>query len=191
MMISWLASLMVFSGCSREDLYAQSSFTENVSEAYADCNESEIRFLAGKHNIQTAFKNCGSNNFIDTAWAPDGEKLHFRVTNGSYLLNANDKTIATVPTEVPTSDSAWLHADLLAMPLIPEEGEQDMRMALYNLSASTINVVRMPTTAVRDVQPWGDGQQVLMLATTQDDEAMRPYRFDPATSELTLSLIHI
>ena len=105
-----LATILLATGCSREDLYAQSSFTENVSEAYAECNESEIRFLASKHNIQTAFKKCGSNNFIDTTWAPDGEKLYFHVANGAYILNADDKTIAAVPSEVPTSDSAWLPA---------------------------------------------------------------------------------
>lgn len=182
----WLAAMLVTAGCSREDLYAQSTFTENVSAAYADCNESEIRFLTGKHNIQTAFGRCGSNNFIDTAWSPDGSKLHFRVTNGSFILNADDKTISTVPTEVPTADSAWLHADLVAMPLIPEEGKasDEMRMALYNLSANTLNLVGLPATKVKDVQAWGDGKQLLMLATTTEDSVMRPYRFDPDTSEL-------
>ncbi|MFT4979963.1 MAG: hypothetical protein ACI8S6_005875 [Myxococcota bacterium] len=184
MKILWLAALVAVTGCSREDLYAQSSFTDNVSEAYADCSESEIRFLAGKHNIQTAFRNCGSNNFIDTAWAPDGEKIHFRVTNGSYLLHAEDKTIAPIPTEVPVSDSAWLHADLLAMPLIPAIDGVQMRMALYNLSANTLNIVGLPATSVLDLQPWGDGQQLLLLATTAQDPVQRPYRFDPSTSEL-------
>jgi len=179
-----IAALIALSGCSREDLYAQSSFTENVSEAYADCNDSEIRFLAGKHNIKMAFKNCGSNNFIDAAWAPDGEKLHFRVTNGSFLLRPEGSTIATVPTEVPTADSMWLHKDLVVMPLIPEEGADEMRMALYNLSANTLNIVDLPTTKVRDLQPWGDDQRVLLLAETKADPTMRPYRFDPSTSEL-------
>ena len=179
-----LATILLAAGCSREDLYAQSSFTENVSEAYAECNESEIRFLASKHNIQTAFRKCGSNNFIDTTWAPDGERLYFRVTNGAYILSAEDKTIQTIPSEVPTSDSTWLHADLLAMPLIPKEGGTLMRMALYNLSASTLNTVSLPATQVKDLQPWGDGQQILMLAATADDPVMRPYRFDPSTSEL-------
>lgn len=184
--MKWLMfSVLAVLGCNREDLYSRPSFTENVSEAYADCNESEIRFLTGKHNIQTAFRNCGSNNFIDVSWSPDGARLHFRVTNGSYILNAEDKTIAPVPTEVSTADSTWLHQDLLVMPLIPEEGESTLRMAMYNLSAGTLNVVALPATQVRDLQPWGDEQTVLLLATTEQDTEFRPYRFDPSTSELT------
>ena len=179
-----LAPFLILTACSRDDLYAESSFTDNVAEAFADCNPSEIRFLAGKHAIQTAFRNCGSNNFGDVSWSPDGIRLHFRVVNGSYLLNAEDKTITTVPTEAPTADSAWLHKELLAMPLLPEEGADYPRLALYNLPGNALDISPLPITDPLDMQPWGDGEQLLMLGTS-DDGTQRPYRFNPTDDSIS------
>ncbi|MDG1481622.1 MAG: hypothetical protein P8R54_18655 [Myxococcota bacterium] len=175
--------LFILAACSRDDLYAETSFTDNVAEAFADCNPSEIRFLAGKHAIQTAFRNCGSNTFGDVSWSPDGVRLHFRVVNGSYLLNAEDKTITTVPTEVPTADSAWLHKELIAMPLQPAEGETLPRLVQYNLSANTIDISPLPVNNPQDLQTWGDGESLLMLATGEDG-TQRPYRFNPADDSI-------
>ncbi|MEL6344962.1 MAG: hypothetical protein AAFV53_17725 [Myxococcota bacterium] len=171
---------LVVSGCSRDDLYAESTFTENVAEAYAECNASEIRFLASKHNIQTAFRNCGSNNFSDVAWSPDGVWLHFRTANNSAVLNAEDKTIGALPTEPPTADAAWLNKELVAMPLGPKEGGDTPRLALYNLAGLNLNVVNLPLEDVQDLQPWGDGEQLLMVAVGADG-VKRPYRFNPST----------
>ena len=176
--------LFILAACSRDDLYAESSFSDNVEQAFADCNPSEIRFLAGKHAIQTAFRNCGSNNFGDVSWSPDGVRLHFRVTNGSYLLNAEDKTITTVPTESPTADSAWMHKDLLALPIQPAEGEDNYRIALYNLSGNTLNISPITVSNPQDLQPWGDGEHLLMLAIG-DDGQQRPYRFNPSDNSVT------
>ncbi len=179
-----ILTLIVLQGCSRDDLYSESTFTENVAEAFADCNASEIRFLASKHSIQTAFRNCGSNNFADVAWAPDGVHLVFRVTSGAYLLNAETKTISTIPTEVPTADSAWLSAELLALPLQPAEGAQHARIALYNLTSSALTISDLTVDDPQDLQPWGDGEQLLMLAVREDGTRW-PYRFNPASGELT------
>ena len=176
--------LFILAACSRDDLYAETSFTDNVAEAFADCNPSEIRFLAGKHAIQTAFRNCGSNTFGDVSWSPDGVRLHFRVVNGSYLLNAEDKTITTVPTEVPTADSAWLHKELIAMPLQPAEGETFPRLVQYNLSANTIDISPLPVHNPQDLQTWGDGEHLLMLATGEDG-IQRPYKFNPADDSIS------
>jgi hypothetical protein len=179
-----LAPLLILAACSRDDLYSESSFTDNVAEAFADCNPSEIRFLAGKHAIQTAFRNCGSNNFGDVSWAPDGIHLHFRVVNGSYLLNAEDKTITTVPTEAPTADSAWLHKEMVAMPLLPEKEAKYPRLAVYNLPTNILDISLLEVTEPLDLQPWGDREQVLMLGTGEDG-IQRPYRFN--TTDKTIS----
>jgi hypothetical protein len=182
--------LLTLAACSRDDLYAESSFTDNVAEAFADCDPSEIRFLAGKHAIQTAFRNCGSNNFGDVAWSPDGVRLHFRVVNGSYLLNAEDKTITTVPTEPPTSDAAWLHKELLAMPLQPAEGETHPRLAQYNIAANTLDISPLPVDNPQDLQPWGDGEHLLLLGTGEDG-VQRPYRFSPADDSISRAFTFI
>ena len=51
--------LLALVACDRDAMYEQNTFSQNVYEAYDECDDAEIRFLSAKHNIQTAFDNCG------------------------------------------------------------------------------------------------------------------------------------
>ncbi|RME28262.1 MAG: hypothetical protein D6798_02795, partial [Deltaproteobacteria bacterium] len=172
--------------CSREDLYGGQTFTQTVAQAYADCNESEIRFLASKQGLQTVFDNCGSNNFAAFSWSPDGRWLYFELTHGGYILDGETKDILTVPTEAPVARAAWLRPDLLAIPLGPPEGATDDhgRIALLNRSAGTLDELKVPLSALRDLQP--DGQDGLVLTGLDDQGRRRIRRIDVATGALTV-----
>ena len=122
-----LLAVAALPGCDRADLYGGNSFTENVQAAYADCSEAEIRFLASKNGIQTAFENCGSNRFSMFTWSPDGRYLYFQLTTGGYVLDGQEKTITSLPTPPPVANAVWLRSDLLVIPLGPKDPAEDVK----------------------------------------------------------------
>lgn len=176
-----LGSTLLLSACSREDLYGGQTFTQTVAQAYADCNDGEIRFLASKQGIQTAFAECGSNKFAHKAWSPDGRYLYFQLTHGGYIMDGETKDLVTVPTETPVEGAAWLSADRLAVPLAPPEGATTPynRVVVYNRAANTLDELQMQLSEVRDLQPGPDGG---LLLTGLDASGKRSaWSFDAAT----------
>ncbi|NOY26488.1 MAG: hypothetical protein GXP62_11500, partial [Oligoflexia bacterium] len=168
-----MTAALLFSGCSREDIYGGQTFTQTVAQAYADCNESEIRFLAGKEGIQTAFANCGSNHFANISWSPSGRYLYFQLTHGGHVMDGEDKTIITVPTEMPIANAAWLGDDLLAVPLGPAQDATSPtdRIILFNRSAKTLNEINVPLQEIRDLQAGADDSHLIL--TGLDDQGLR------------------
>ncbi len=183
-----LSLFTVFSGCSRESMYDDGSFTQNVSDAFADCSEGEIRFLSGKHNIQTAFRRCGSNNFGHYRWAPDGVHLYFTLTHGAHIMNGLKKTITVVPTEEPSHGAGWLTRDILAVPLPPEAGDERHRVVLYNRAANTIHTLHLSVKSPQDLQAWDDKGSTVLMTAIGKDGARRPYSLDTATGEISRAL---
>ncbi|MCK6506190.1 hypothetical protein L6R53_22905 [Myxococcota bacterium] len=177
-----LIALLLLGGCSREEFHGGQTLTQTIAQAYADCNESEIRFLAGKQGMQTAFGNCGSNNFAHMSWSPNGRWLYFQLTHGGHLMDGEDKTILTVPTETPVANAAWLRDDLLAIPLGPaKDATSDKgRIALYNRTASTLDEVALDLTTPRDLQP-GPTEGSLLLTGLDAAGARKVVVLDTAT----------
>lgn len=185
-LLGLLPAAVALPACSREDIYGGQTFTQTVAQAYADCNESEIRFLASKQGLQTAFDNCGSNKFAHAVWSPSGRYLYFQLTHGGHILDGEDKTIVTVPTETPVGRAAWLRDDLLAVPLGPAEGSTTShgRVALLNRSAGTLDELRVPLADLAQLQPWTDDRHLLL--TGVDDQGQRLVRvLETATGELS------
>ena len=183
-----LSLVFVLGGCSRESMYDDGSFTQNVSDAFAPCNEGEIRFLSGKHNIQTAFRRCGSNKFAHFQWSPDGVHLSFQLTHGAHIMNGLEKTITVVPTETPSHGAGWLTKDILAVPLGPAEDDTRYRVVIYNRAANTMHTLPLDVKEPRHLQAWdGKGGKVLMTAVGEDGQR-RPYTLDTATGTLSRAL---
>jgi len=183
------SGLFVVANCSREDLYGDATFTDNVEAAYQDCDPNEITFLASKHNIQTAFDNCGSNKFAHISWSPDGRYLYFQLTHGGHILDGETKDIITLPTEVPIAGAAWMRNDLLVVPVGPslEDPEGPDRLVFYNRAANTLHAVALDQTEPRDLASAGDGDRVYFTALDADG-ARTVYVADPATSEVSPAL---
>mgnify|MGYP000751580301 CR=1 FL=1 len=186
-------------GCDRDDLYGESTFSQNVAEAYAECNAGEITFLTGKHALNTAFKPCGSNKFAAATFAPDGMLLYFQLTHGGHILVMETGDIETIPTETPVGGATWIRDNYLAIPLAPSgavelgsseeeahkraaEATGAWRLALYDRGTAALELVDLEVTAPKDLQHAGVGTQIAMTAL---DEAgvRRAYTYDPLTNE--------
>jgi hypothetical protein len=168
-----LALALTLPACSRDDVYGGSTFTDNVAEAYAECSSAEIEFLAAKHSLQLAFDECGSNKFAEVDWSPDGRLLYFQLTHGGHVLDAENKTIEAVPTEGPGAGAVWVRDGLLAVPLKPAdaaantdgtEASDAWRIAWYDRTARTLETVPLTVAEPRDLQPAGDGDDLIFTA---------------------------
>lgn len=197
---SALAALTVaLAACDRDDIYGESTFSQNVAEAYAECDAGEIQFLTGKHALSLAFKPCGSNKFSAATWSPDGSLLYFQLTHGGHILVGETGDIETIPTETPVGPAAWLRDDYLAIPLAPSgtvelgsseevahkqaaQAEGPWRLALYNRASQAMELVELPVKSPQDLQRSGIGSQLAMTAVG-DDGIRRAYTYDPLTGE--------
>ncbi len=178
-----LVSLLL--GCDRDALVAERSFTQDVAAAYAECNEAEIRFLAARNGIQTAFANCGSNDFVHFSWSPDGIHLYFQLPFSAALLDGEKKTIQKLPTEVPVGDVAWLSADLLVMPLAPKQEGGTLRLALWHRTQNTLQELPTPLVEVADVEPTGATDAAWLLGRTTAEGPWRAFRADFTEGRVT------
>jgi hypothetical protein len=169
-------SASLLAGCDRDSLYTENRFSDNVYLAYEECSESEIRFLTAKHNLQTAFEPCGSNNFVEFAWAPDGIQLYFQLPMSAHIMNGEDKSIGVVPTEVPSGDVAWLASDLLVLPLSPETEAGKPRLVLFDRVQASLQTLELSPTEPQDLQSAGARDKVYFTAL--DGGQRRPFLAD-------------
>lgn len=168
LMVLGLAAL---TACDRDALYAENTLSDNVYEAYAECSPDEISFLAAKHNIQTAFENCGSNNFVHFAWAPDGIQLYFQLPMSAHIMNAEDKSAGTMPTEVPSDGVAWLARELLVLPLGPAEGKTQDRLVLFDRVQASMQTLSLEVKSPKHLQSGGARDKVYF--TAEDGSGVR------------------
>ncbi|MBW1878601.1 MAG: hypothetical protein JRJ84_09595, partial [Deltaproteobacteria bacterium] len=159
---------LLASGCNNDPTRA--SFSENVGEAFAECNPAEIRFLAGKHNFMTAFEPCGSNNFQHYAWSPSGTHLYFQLTHTGLVMDADaeDKRTITLPTETPVGPAAWLNNARVAVPVGPAEGETELRIAVFDKDQATLMHHRVPDLEQMDSLQVGATPSQLLFTAIRD-----------------------
>ncbi len=165
-------------GCDRDAIYEQKSTASSIQEVWKDCDPAEISFLTARHGIQTAFENCGANPFEHFAWSPDGIYIYFQLTYIGYVMNAEEKTIYELPTELPAHNATWLANDLLVIPEGTSETRKHPRLALYNRSDESVSYVDLTDlTLPAELQPSGKTDQVLFTATAKGGERSA-YRAD-------------
>lgn len=173
------ALLAGLAGCDRDALYNDRSVSDAIYESYASCSESEIRWLTGKHNIQTVFDKCGSNNFGGFAWSPDGIHLYFQLPFTGHIINGEAKTITGLPFENPIGQVAWLDKDRVVLPLGPEEGGEVNRIVVYDRARNTVITKPLDLPRPDDLQHAGDGRTVYVVSTAEGG-ARKVHRVDPA-----------
>jgi hypothetical protein len=178
-----LLPLALLGACEDEE-FGEASFYENVYDAYADCNASEIRFLKGKQNLNLAFAECGSNNFGSFSWSPSGIHLYFQVTHAGHVLNGEDKTITTVPTPLPVSNGVWLDADRILFLLPHQEADvPGQRLGVYDHRKATLKAVDTELVEPAMLQLGPDAQHAYVTAL--DPQGLRrPYMVDITTGAL-------
>ena len=118
----------------------EESFYENVGSAFDECRPGEVKFLAAKHNFMAAFEPCGSNNFKDFAWSPDGAWLYFQLPQTHHIMHAAvpTKNTSAVPTDPATAPAAWLDSNRIAIPVAPLEGTTDPRIQVFDKTQMTV-----------------------------------------------------
>jgi hypothetical protein len=180
--LALLLPLLALTACEEEN-FGDASFYENVYDAYADCRESEIRFLKGKQGISTAFAECGSNNFGSFSWSPTGIHAYFQVTHAGHILNGEDKTIATVPTPLPVANGVWLDGERVLL-LIPHQDVDipGQRLAIYDHRKATMTAVDTLLEQPALLQLGADAQHAFVTAL-DDQGQRRPYQLDITTGQ--------
>lgn len=175
--MAWILTLLL--GCYDPTV---GTLPDNVGQAFAPCQESEIRFLATKHNFQLSFEPCGNNNFVAYSWSPDGANLYFQLGTTGYVMNAaaENKQTLTVPTPSPIGMADWVTSRRLALPVGPEEAGGKNRIAVYDLDQKSVFYRELDVPGVDRVLASGDPSQLLIVTgppqeakVTDDAEAAR------------------
>jgi len=164
----------------------EASLADNVGASFAPCNPAEIRFLAAKHNVMTAFDPCGNNQFQSFAWSPDGRRLYFELVMVSHVMEAEseDKAILTVPTQSAIGPATWLDGSRLVLPVAPAEGGEHNRVVVFDVDQRSLYEHPLPGfTDVLAMQRAASPQHVLLLATSAAGER-RIHRMDLADGSL-------
>ncbi len=164
-----VSGLLVGTAC--EDP-TQATLAENVGSAFAPCNESEIKYLASKHNFMLSFRACANNNFEQYAWSPDGRLLYFQLVMTGYVMDAekDNKPTTAVPVPTPMGPATWSTASRLVLPVGPSaEAEQPApnRLAAYEARQGLVFYVDLTLGfgAVEELQRGDDASSVYALAT--------------------------
>ena len=176
-------SAVALSGC----LIGGSNFSDDVAMAYEECRPGEIAFLTSKHGMQTVFDRCGSNNFNNFAWAPDGIHLYFRVTLAGHVLNGERKTIQTINAPGALANGHWLDNNRIVLLLPPPKGEEGVTVSVYDRSKDKFTGIRAELKEPKDVYAGGSPQTIL-LTDLDTNGVRRPYRVNITTGEITRAL---
>jgi len=182
-----VAGLIAGTGC--EDP-TQATLSENVGSAFAPCNESEIKYLASKHNFMLSFRACANNNFEQYAWSPDGRLLYFQLVLTSYVMDAelDNKATKAVPAPTPIGPATWTTASRLLLPVGPSgEAEKPApnRIAAYEARQGLVFYVDLPLGFgdVQELQRGNDPASVYALATWKGERTV--WSVDTSTGEVT------
>ncbi|MEZ4316569.1 MAG: hypothetical protein R3F61_03675 [Myxococcota bacterium] len=153
---------------------------DNVGAAFAPCQESEIKFLATKHNFQLAFEPCGSNNFVAFEWSPDGRQLYFQLGETGYVMEADSATrqTTTVPTPSPIGSAAWISSTRLALPVGPDAAEGSNRIAVFDIAQKSVFYRDVAKPRIPIVLRSERPGEVLLVVADGDDAPRHLLRMD-------------
>lgn len=182
---------LLLSACDCKDDPTAGSLAQNVGESFSTCNDKEIKFLAGKHNLQLAFRPCGNNTFSAYRWSPDGTRLYFQLVLSAYVMDADapNKATTTLPVASPTGEAAWLTAERLVVPVVPDENSTAPRMAMLDMPRRSEGQQQPPAVQLAfhpleglitpsNLQLGDSSSELLFTARTEKDGPLDVYRLD-------------
>ena len=174
-----------------DDEVAKPGSTFDASEVFQPCIETELKSRAKEYAMQLIFEPCGSNRFLDFSWAPDGLQLYYELPGRAMILNADTSRISTIEDNVPHGPGAWLHEDLLLVPISAEstvpkstKPPTQSRIGVFNQLAELQATHTIDIGLPRDLQPWNDGARILLTGISPEDGLRYPYIFDPQGGHL-------
>lgn len=183
-----MSLLALLAACSYDPTVG--TLPDNVGAAFAPCQESEIRFLSTKHNLQSVFEPCGNNNFGAFSWSPDGTRVYFQLGQTGYVMDAEaeNKQTTTVPTPSPIGGAAWLNANQLALPVGPAEEEGSNRVAVFDLSQKSVYYRDLPFAGAPDIHRSNTAGFAWLVVNDGEGTPNRLKQMDLADGALTDAL---
>ncbi len=190
-MSRWLL-LALLAGCDWRPGAQRTNLAQNVGESFATCNETEIKFLAAKHNVQLVFRPCGNNAFASYSWAPDGLKIYFQLVLSAYVMDADaaNKATTSLPLPTPTGEGIWMSTSRVVVPVHGDHKKDPVRLAMFQLPGAPdefglsttpgqLNYHPLPgLTGVGQLQRGDSPTELFFTARVSDDSPLSIYRID-------------
>lgn len=171
-----IASLLTLAGCDGcvDD---GPTFQESVKEAYAPCNSELITALAGGKAAQLVFKPCGSNNFQNFSWNPEGITLYYRTLQGPWIYKDTGENLP-LRIGMPDAPPAWFNRSLLAVP-----DSTGRKMAVYNIESHILNLIELDQVDPEQLHKGKGDDVILYLASESPGGLKYAWRLKANTGE--------
>jgi len=163
-------------GCGSKD---QPTFEENVMAVFAPCNEEELVLGAGSHSMQLVFDACGSNEFKDFTWSPNGKQLYIRGENGPWINRPDTREFFPLPLGKPISDAVWLNEQFLAVAV---EGSKGVEIAYYAVDLRLLNILGLRLVEPQALSRGTQEDEVLFLARASAQDPRLVYSMNLNTA---------
>ena len=172
--LPWLLLSVSLLGCPSS---GGPTFKESVKEAYRPCNAEFLKARAGLHAMQLVFKPCGSNNFQNFSWNPEGITLYYRTLQGPWVLKdtgENHPLRLGMPSEPP----AWFNGAMLAVP-----DSTGRKMSVYNIESHILNLLELDQHDPEQLSRGAEQDAVLYLAAETPGGIKYAWRLSANTGE--------
>ena len=172
--LPWLLLSVSLLGCPSS---GGPTFKESVKEAYRPCNAEFLKARAGLHAMQLVFKPCGSNNFQNFSWNPEGITLYYRTLQGPWVLKdtgENHPLRLGMPSEPP----AWFNGAMLAVP-----DSTGRKMSVYNIESHVLNLLELDQYDPEQLSRGQEPDEVLFLASETPGGIKYAWRLSANTAE--------
>lgn len=153
------------------------TFQEAVKEAYKPCNSEFINAKAAAHAIQLVFKPCGSNNFQNFAWNPQGLTLYYRSLQGPWVLKDTGENFP-LRIGMPKAAPAWFNQFMLAVP-----DSTGRKMSVYNIESHVLNLLELDQYDPEQLSRGQEPDEVLFLASETPGGIKYAWRLSANTAE--------
>ena len=153
------------------------TFKESVKEAYRPCNSEFLKARAGQHAMQLVFRPCGSNNFQNFSWNPEGITLYYRSLQGPWVLKDTGENLP-LRLGMPKAPPAWFNRSMLAVP-----DSTGRKMSVYNIDSHILNLLELDQHDPEQLSR-GQGQdEILYLAAETPGGIKYAWRLSANTGE--------
>lgn len=166
-------ALSLGSGCSSD----APTFTENIKTVYAPCQGDPIRMRAAEKGLQLAFEPCGSNNFSQFTWSPDGTTLYYQASQGGWIMRDNGENYP-LRGVYPGGRPAWINDEMLAFP-VRDRG----RIGVYQVRAHVVSYLDVAQVDIEQMIRGKAADELLYLASETPGGVKYIYRLSVNTVE--------
>jgi hypothetical protein len=153
------------------------SFQDSVKEAYAPCNGDLLKAKAGMKAMQLVFKPCGSNNFQNFAWNPQGITLYYRTLQGPWILKDTGENLP-LRIGMPGVAPAWFNASMLAVP-----DSTGRKMSVYNIESHILNLLELDQVDPEQLFKGKGDDEIIYLAAESPGGLKYAWRLYANTGE--------